>query len=84
MDKHNSRLNVAYFIISVSQRKNFANKHRPTERPGLRRTTEMLTLYGTGAAMIHGMETALQLTYDRYRDAKKSMLWPQLPLNITF
>ena len=65
-------------------RKNTASKNAPKERPGFRRTTEMVTLYGKGAAMIHGMETAMQLTYDKNCDQKKPKLWPQLPLKIDF
>ena len=56
----------------------------PAVRPGQRRTAEMKLLYGKGAAMIHGMETAMQLNYDRQLDLKQPKHWPHLPLNITF
>ena len=56
----------------------------PSERPGVRRTTEMKQLYGAGAAMIHGMETAMQLNFDRNCDLKQPKLWPNLPLTIKF
>ena len=56
----------------------------PSGRPGLHRTTEMRLLYGKGAAMIHGMETAMQLNYDRNYDLQQPKLWPQLPINIKF
>lgn len=56
----------------------------PKERPGLRRTAEMKMLYGKGAAMIHGMETAMQLTFDRNVDIKQPKPWPNLPINIKF
>lgn len=56
----------------------------PAEQPGLRRTTEMKLLYGEDAPMIHGMETALQLTFDRITDKHQPKLWPNMPLNITF
>ena len=56
----------------------------PSERPGARRTTEMKLLYGKGAAMIHGMETAMQLTYDRNCDLKQPKMWPNMPLNVKF
>ena len=70
------------FIVSV--RKNVASNAAPKERPGMRRTQEMSLLYGNGAPMIHGMETAMQLTYDKNCDTKQPKLWPQLPLNIVF
>lgn len=56
----------------------------PKERPGLRRTAEMKMLYGKGAAMIHGMETAMQLTFDRNVDIKQPRPWPNLPIHIKF
>ncbi|XP_063415741.1 gem-associated protein 8-like [Mytilus trossulus] len=56
----------------------------PKERPGIRRTSEMTQLYGKGAAMIHGMETALQMTYDRNVDIKQPPCWPNMPLKIVF
>ena len=61
-----------------------ATTEAPTERPGFKRTQEMKMLYGKGAAMIHGMETAMQLTFDRYVDLHQPKLWPHLPLNIKF
>jgi len=61
-----------------------AHTSAPTERPGVKRTAEMQWLYGSGSAMIHGMETAMQLTYDRNNDRKQPKLWPNLPLNIKF
>ncbi|KAI8798639.1 gem-associated protein 8 [Biomphalaria glabrata] len=56
----------------------------PVERPGARRAAELKDLYGNGAAMIHGMETALQMTYDRDLDRLKPKLWPNMPLRIVF
>ena len=61
-----------------------ATTEAPKEQPGTKRTNEMKMLYGKGAAMIHGMETALQLTYDRNLDLRQPKLWPHLPLNIKF
>ncbi|XP_070554444.1 gem-associated protein 8-like [Ptychodera flava] len=54
----------------------------PTERPGQRRRTEMKMLYGEDAAMIHGMETALQLQFDRNYDRKQPKLWPTIPFKL--
>ncbi|XP_035825445.1 uncharacterized protein LOC101864458 [Aplysia californica] len=56
----------------------------PAEQPGLRRTAELKYLYGTDAPMIHGMETALQLTFDRVSDKCQPKLWPNMPLKINF
>ncbi|KAL5011843.1 hypothetical protein ScPMuIL_010394 [Solemya velum] len=56
----------------------------PRERPGLRRDMEMKMLYGKGSPMIQGMETALQMTYDRGADIKQPKHWPNIPLKITF
>ncbi|CAG5123250.1 unnamed protein product [Candidula unifasciata] len=56
----------------------------PTERPGVRRTEEMKELYGIGAPMIQGMETAMQMTYDRFLDRFQPSPWPNMPLKITF
>lgn len=54
----------------------------PAEQLGAKRITEMKELYGTGAAMIHGMETSLQLTFDRNCDRKQPKLWPSIPINL--
>jgi len=56
----------------------------PTEQPGLRRTEELKVLYGRDAAMIQGMETALQLTFERITDKCQPKLWPNMPLKINF
>jgi len=56
----------------------------PSEQLGARRLSEMHELYGTGSAMIHGMETAMQLSFDRNTDRYKPRPWPALPLNIQF
>ncbi|KAH9499510.1 Gem-associated protein 8 [Bulinus truncatus] len=64
--------------------KNYPTTLAPTERPGIRRAAELKELYGAGAAMIHGMETALQMTFDRDLDRFKPKLWPNMPLKIMF
>ena len=56
----------------------------PSEQKGKLRVSEMRQLYGVGAAMIQGMETAMQLTFDRNTDRHKPKLWPALPINIQF
>ncbi|XP_077984499.1 gem-associated protein 8-like isoform X2 [Glandiceps talaboti] len=54
----------------------------PSEKPGERRRQEMKILYGNDAAMIHGMETAIQLQFDRNYDKKQPKLWPTIPLKL--
>nr|XP_005168438.1 gem-associated protein 8 isoform X1 [Danio rerio] len=54
----------------------------PSERPGERRTAEMKKLYGKDAAKIQGMETAMQLTFERNCDKKQPKYWPVIPLNL--
>ena len=44
----------------------------------------MTKLYGKGAAMIHGMETAIQMSYDRTADIQQPKFWPNMPLKIVF
>ncbi|XP_041359547.1 gem-associated protein 8-like [Gigantopelta aegis] len=56
----------------------------PKEQPGSRRAAEIKELYGKGAAMIHGMETALQMTYDRNMDIKRPKFWPNMPFRVQF
>lgn len=56
----------------------------PTEQPGARRKAEMKELYGTGAPMIQGMETAMQMTFDRFSDRFQPSLWPNMPIKISF
>ena len=45
---------------------------------------EMKMLYGKGAAMIHGMETALQMNFDRNLDVRQPKMWPNMPFKIVF
>lgn len=46
------------------------------------RTAEMKQLYGQSAAMIHGMETAMQLSYNRFCDQQQPKHWPNIPLKL--
>ncbi|XP_046693552.1 gem-associated protein 8 isoform X3 [Silurus meridionalis] len=54
----------------------------PAERPGERRSAEMKKLYGKDAAKIQGMETAMQLNFDRNCDRKQPKYWPVIPLKL--
>lgn len=69
---------------TVNAGKNKATALPPGERPGTKRTSEMKYLYGKGAAMIHGMETAMQLNFDRNCDRQQPKNWPHLPIKIVF
>ncbi|XP_043556508.1 gem-associated protein 8 [Chiloscyllium plagiosum] len=54
----------------------------PAERPGERRLVEMRRLYGDDATKIQGMETAMQLLFDRKCDKKQPKYWPVIPLKL--
>ncbi|XP_038658415.1 gem-associated protein 8 isoform X3 [Scyliorhinus canicula] len=54
----------------------------PAERPGERRLVEMKKLYGDDATKIQGMETAMQLLFDRKCDEKQPKYWPVIPLKL--
>ncbi|CAH2223099.1 gem-associated 8 [Pelobates cultripes] len=54
----------------------------PSERPGERRKEGMKRLYGEDAAKIQGMETAIQLNFDRHCDKKQPKYWPIIPLKL--
>ena len=47
-------------------------------------TTEMIKLYGKGAAMIHGMETTIQMSFDRTTDIQMLQFWPNMSLKMSF
>ncbi|CAH1403830.1 unnamed protein product [Nezara viridula] len=49
-----------------------------------KRISEMSKLYGKSFPMIIGMETALQLTFNKNCDIYKPAFWPCLPLKIQF
>ncbi|XP_022254869.1 gem-associated protein 8-like isoform X2 [Limulus polyphemus] len=51
-------------------------------QPSTNRTKEMKELYGKAAPTIHGMETAMQLSFDRFCDTKWPKLWPNIPLKM--
>jgi gem associated protein 8 len=47
------------------------------------RRQEMSKLYGSDSApMILGMETAMQLTFDRFVGKHQPKHWPNIPLNL--
>ncbi|NP_001039032.1 gem-associated protein 8 [Xenopus tropicalis] len=58
------------------------SKEPPSERPGERRRAEMKKLYGEDAPKILGMETAMQLNFDRHCDKKQPKYWPIIPLKL--
>lgn len=56
----------------------------PKEQKGARRTAEMKFLYGKQTALIHGMETAVQMQFNRNCDDSNPKLWPNIPLKLIF
>ncbi|XP_013774872.1 gem-associated protein 8-like isoform X1 [Limulus polyphemus] len=51
----------------------------PALQPNSKRIEEMTELYGKAAQTIYGMETSLQLTFDKFCDLKQPKLWPNIP-----
>lgn len=68
-------------LSEVSFGKTKATIEPPKERPDEQRNKEMKELYGMGSAMVHAMETAMQLTFDRNLARQQPHLWPALPIN---
>ncbi|KAJ9587772.1 hypothetical protein L9F63_018798 [Diploptera punctata] len=54
----------------------------PQKQVGAERNEQMQLLYGKATPMIMGMETAMQLSFDRNRDLKQPKLWPNIPLKL--
>jgi gem associated protein 8 len=54
----------------------------PQKQVGLQRTQAMKLMYGEAAPMILGMETAMQLSFDRNCDLRQPKLWPNIPLKM--
>ena len=81
--QQDKEMNETHYVEDLDKSYHASNL-APTERPGKRRTAEMRMLYGKDAAMIHGMETAMQLTFDRNCDIQQPKHWPNLPINIKF
>lgn len=46
------------------------------------RDKEMKMLYGDGNSMIVAMETAVQLSFEKYCDMKSPNYWPNIPFNM--
>lgn len=78
-------MDVDYVDASdISSSVHRATSEAPAVQAGSKRNKEMVELYGRHAPMIHGMETAMALTFDRNCDLKRPRLWPHLPINIKF
>lgn len=57
-------------------------KEEGPKRPvGLKRKEELDLLYGGNSSLIHKLETAAQLTFNRNCDTLKPELWMAAPLN---
>ncbi|XP_054754855.2 gem-associated protein 8-like [Lytechinus pictus] len=73
------------FEITFTSSKKNKKKHilgAPVEQPGRRRAEEMKILYGKDSPAIHGMETAIQMQFDRNCDKKQPAFWPTVPLKM--
>lgn len=73
------------FEMSFTSSKKGKKKHiigAPVEQPGRRRAEEMKILYGKDSPAIHGMETAIQMQFDRNCDKKQPSFWPTVPLKM--
>lgn len=55
---------------------------KESQKARLQREEEMKSLYGDGVSMIVGMETAVQLSYERHCDTKSPNYWPNIPLRL--
>ncbi|XP_039599531.1 gem-associated protein 8 isoform X1 [Polypterus senegalus] len=77
-EQHSSYMPADHGLHSISGR----SAKPPLEKPGERRVAEMKKLYGEDAAKIQGMETAMQLTFDRNCDKKQPKYWPVIPLKL--
>ncbi|KAJ8929022.1 hypothetical protein NQ314_018333 [Rhamnusium bicolor] len=62
----------------------YQNPVSPKQPEGKNRIEEMKKIYGDMAQKIMGMETALQLNYERHIDQSKPPYWPSIPLRLTF
>jgi hypothetical protein len=54
----------------------------PQMQVGRERSEEMKLMYGEAAPMILGMETAMQLSFNRNCDLKQPKPWPNIPLKL--
>ncbi|KAK9507291.1 hypothetical protein O3M35_007181 [Rhynocoris fuscipes] len=69
----------------ISERDNIEECKVPSEAANSKcRSEEMSNLYGKSAPMIHGMETAIQLTFNWNCDHHKPEYWPILPFKFKF
>ncbi|KAJ8922558.1 hypothetical protein NQ315_007588 [Exocentrus adspersus] len=69
------------------KKSNLSNTNRPVspkEPCGKNRLEEMKKIYGDKAQKIMGMETALQLNYEKQIEVLKPSHWPSMPLRLEF
>ncbi|KAL1489359.1 hypothetical protein ABEB36_014272 [Hypothenemus hampei] len=59
-----------------------SHKVLPKEPIGKNRLEEMQKIYGERAPKIMGMETALELNYERLLEEESRIFWPNLPLKL--
>lgn len=71
--------------VKVSERDGIEECKAPNEATINKcRSQQMNNLYGESAPMIHGMETAIQLTFNWNCDHHKPQYWPILPFTFKF
>ena len=71
----------------VTFKKNVVEKSREkiaVEQDYERQQTEMKQLFGSQAEKVLGLESAMQLQFDKLCDKYKPRLWPVLPFNMKF
>ncbi|KAF2902842.1 hypothetical protein ILUMI_03336 [Ignelater luminosus] len=54
----------------------------PTDQEIRERQMRMTTLYGNMASKISGMETAVELNYELYKEKNNPQFWPNIPLRL--
>lgn len=69
---------------SISNTKTTKRPVSPKEPSGKGRSEEMKRIYGDKAQKIMGMETVLQLNYEKHLDQLKPSYWPTIPLRLKF
>ncbi|CAN8006906.1 unnamed protein product [Ixodes hexagonus] len=78
---------IAFFEQSERHRRELMTKKVSRQESYLRRSLlafcqQRFRVLGPSAAMIHGMETAMQLSCDRFVDMKQPKHWPNIPLKL--
>ncbi|KAF4524614.1 hypothetical protein B566_EDAN013865 [Ephemera danica] len=73
---------LEFFETSAKHRLERETKLRFPQQSIQQRRDEMELIYGPAGPMILSMETAMQLSFDRFNDKHQPKLWPNIPLNL--